>query len=63
MSEPKAPRKGGKVNVGVRTAADDQKAADEKVAAEIETGKELVEEDGARFIVERLPGMTIKTRI
>lgn len=59
---PKA-RKGSKVNVGVRSKADDQKEIENQIAKAEAAGLEVVVEDGMKFLVERGEGITIKTRI
>ncbi len=54
-----------RVNTGTRTKAQDAEALKAlKTSAESESGKTVVEENGATFIVEKNSfGMTIKTRI
>lgn len=59
---PKA-RKWSKVNVGVRSKADDQKEIESQIAKAEAAGLEVVTEDGKKFLVERGEGITIKTRI
>lgn len=62
-TQPKPKRATAKVSVGVRTPEDDAKATAAQIEAEVATGKELVEEDGAKWLIERSARMTIKTRI
>lgn len=52
-----------KVNVGVRSKAADQAAQEAMIETEVSTGKELVEENGQKWLTERVGSITIKTRI
>lgn len=54
-----------KVNVGKRSTAQEKEALDRLIAAETAAeGREVVEEDGKKYIVTSgVGGLTIKTRV
>lgn len=51
------------VKTGTRSKAGDKAAQDAQVEAATQTGKELVEDNGQQFLVERVGTITIKERL
>lgn len=51
------------VKTGTRSKAGDNAAQDAQVKTATQTGKELVEENGQKFLVERIGSITVKERI